>query len=258
MTDKKSDETVSSLTPKQLRFVVEYFAMGNATEAYRAAYDCSRMTNKTVGRNAHALLANNKIAAIVAQRKSEAVDNAGFGLKDAFNELVNVATADATELMNYRRLNCRHCHGVDHAYQWTDEAEYAREYAAWEDRNARAKKKTPPPSDEGGYGFAFNADPHPGCPQCRGEGITDVYFTDTRKLSDGARRLFNGVKVTKDGVTILLRDRDAAVDKIVRMLGGYKDSLVLHPGAAVDSAKDLPMDAAEASRLYAERLKGGK
>ncbi len=246
------------LTPKQLRFVVEYFATGNATEAYRRAYDVTRMQATTVARNAHALLRNDKIATLVAQRKQEAITQASFGLKEAFAELVTVATADATELTAYRRLCCRHCWGVGNAYQWVDEDEYEAEYEAWTARQSAKRKTTrdPQPSDVGGYGFAFNERPNPECPRCRGEGKADAFFADTRFLSPAAKRLFRGVKVTKDGVQVLTRDPDAALDKIVRMLGGYKDTLVVHPGQPVDDAKSLPLDAQEASRLYAQRLKG--
>lgn len=50
------------LTPKQEKFAQIFVETGNASEAYRQAYDTSGMKTETVNRNAMALLADNKIA----------------------------------------------------------------------------------------------------------------------------------------------------------------------------------------------------
>ena len=60
------------LTPKQQKFANEYLACGNASEAYRRAYDCRRMNAKTIGRNAQAALKNNGIATYLASIKKPA------------------------------------------------------------------------------------------------------------------------------------------------------------------------------------------
>lgn len=54
MTDK--------LTPKQERFVQAYIETGNATEAYRQAYDAENMKDSTISVKASELLGNGKIA----------------------------------------------------------------------------------------------------------------------------------------------------------------------------------------------------
>jgi phage terminase small subunit len=53
MTDK--------LTPKQERFVQAYIETGNATEAYRQAYDAKYMKDSTISVKASELLGNGKI-----------------------------------------------------------------------------------------------------------------------------------------------------------------------------------------------------
>jgi phage terminase small subunit len=53
----------SQLTPKQERFLREYLETGNASEAYRRAYDASQMRAKTVNEQASRLLAHRKVAA---------------------------------------------------------------------------------------------------------------------------------------------------------------------------------------------------
>lgn len=55
-------ESKVKLTPKQENFCLAYLETGNASEAYRRAYDSGKMASETVGRNAFALLENSKIA----------------------------------------------------------------------------------------------------------------------------------------------------------------------------------------------------
>ena len=51
------------LTIKQERFCQKYIECGNASEAYRFAYDSDNMSTKTIGRKAKELLDNGKITA---------------------------------------------------------------------------------------------------------------------------------------------------------------------------------------------------
>ena len=57
----------SKLTIKQEKFCLKYHECGNASEAYRHAYDCSRMKPESVNRKAIELLDNGKIAARVKE-----------------------------------------------------------------------------------------------------------------------------------------------------------------------------------------------
>lgn len=76
--------------------------------------------------------------------------------------------------------------------------------------------------DEGG-GVGFNAtrDPHPDCPECFGEGVGRAIAKDTRQLSPGAKALYAGVKVTKEGLEIKMHDKMAALSKIGQHLGMF-------------------------------------
>ena len=51
------------LTIKQENFCLAYFKTGNASEAYREAYDVSKMKPETINRRAHDLVYNGKIKA---------------------------------------------------------------------------------------------------------------------------------------------------------------------------------------------------
>ena len=75
------------LTPKQERFWVEYLATGNATEAYRRAYDTARMTERTIQKRAGELLAHGAIAGRIAAARAKAEDQGVYTLEQHMNEL---------------------------------------------------------------------------------------------------------------------------------------------------------------------------
>ncbi|TPH22906.1 terminase small subunit [Haemophilus haemolyticus] len=83
MSDVKGKSTSDrGLTPKQEKFCQLYIELGNASEAYRQSYNCSKMTTKTVNEEAARLLNNPKITARVEglqqahrQRHNLTVDN---------------------------------------------------------------------------------------------------------------------------------------------------------------------------------------
>ncbi|HIA63337.1 MAG TPA: hypothetical protein EYN93_10655 [Planctomycetaceae bacterium] len=59
------------LTPKQEKFCQQFISTGNASEAYRQSYDCSRMKNTTINRAAHGLAENCKINARIGELQEE-------------------------------------------------------------------------------------------------------------------------------------------------------------------------------------------
>ncbi len=70
-------------------------------------------------------------------------------------------------------------------------------------------------------------DPNPKCRKCGGKGRGSVVITDTRKLSPAAAKLYAGVQVGKDGMKVLLRDRDAAWMAVARHLGMFPTKVEL-------------------------------
>jgi hypothetical protein len=60
---KAAELSVERITPKQERFVLAYIVTGNASKAYREAYDTTGMKPATVHHSAHALLVDPKITA---------------------------------------------------------------------------------------------------------------------------------------------------------------------------------------------------
>lgn len=76
-----------ALTPKQERFCLLYIETGNASEAYRRAYDASRMTSGSVNRKAKELLDNGKITARLDELRAPVVEKAQITLESHLTEL---------------------------------------------------------------------------------------------------------------------------------------------------------------------------
>lgn len=207
-------ETAYGLTPRAASFVIEYLVDRNATQAaIRAGY-----SEKSAQQQGSRLLLNAMVKkAINEQTQAQTVRT--LITKDwLIGQLATIATADVSELMQLRKGCCRHCHGFDHGYQYIDEQEHQAV-----EQHAEAKGIEPPAF--GGYGYVQHAEANPDCPVCGGEGVPRVHMTDTRQLSPAARLLFNGVEMTKNGIKVSVRDRDAALDKIARCLSAYQDRL---------------------------------
>lgn len=66
------------LTVKQEKFCNKYLECGNASEAYRFAYDCKNLTEKTIWSAASVLLDKPKVAQRVAYLKANLAEAAGI------------------------------------------------------------------------------------------------------------------------------------------------------------------------------------
>ncbi len=75
------------LTAKQEAFIRAYLKCGNASEAYRQAYDCKDMKPQTVTRSAHELMQHPNISARVAAYQAKANERAGITLADHLTRL---------------------------------------------------------------------------------------------------------------------------------------------------------------------------
>jgi phage terminase small subunit len=209
------------LTPKQRQFVQEYLVDMNGTQAaIRAGY-----SKKTANEQASRLLANVNVKAALQHATEERSKRTEITQDQVLNLWWALANADPNELIQYRRVCCRHCHGVGHEYQWRDQDEF--ELAV---QRAAQTEGAVLPTDEGGYGFDPKLDPHPSCPKCNGEGHGEVFAADTAKLTGGARLLYDGVKVTERGFEIKMQDRAKALENVARHLGMFNDKLKLEGG----------------------------
>lgn len=252
------------LTEKQEVFARAIGLEGKSqTEAYRQAYDAENMAEKTIFTKASVLAKQDKVAARIAEFKRDRRDTASaevsFNVVKLLETYIAIAFVDPNELIATRVGACRHCWGLDGAYQWK-EREYMRAVADWERACARRKSDEPEPlmpDPSGGFGYRFTAAPNPECVECEGEGLHRVVPMDTTKLSPGAKLLYRGVQQTKDGIKVLFRDQDKALDQIGRILGAYDDKLKLDLQGKMTSLKLMTSDPKEAADAYQKMISGG-
>lgn len=213
----KPDPATKPLTVRQQLFVVEFMVDLNAMQAaIRAGYTASYAKH-----HAAELQAMPHVAAAIAEAMEKRVERVAVTADMVLERWWKIATADPNELIQFRRTACRFCHGVGHAYQWQDTEELNRAIA---DAAAKAGKFNLP-DDSGGLGFVRNADPHPDCPKCRGEGYGGIHANDTRRLKGPAALLYAGAKESKDGFEIKMHDQMKALDNIARHLGMFVDKV---------------------------------
>lgn len=168
-------------------FIAEYLRDSNGRRAAIAA----GYSAKTADQQASRLLKTVKVRAEVDRHESEIVRqvqaDTGITKAKALQEAWSIVTADANDLIQYRRLACDECHGG-----CLNRADRMR-------------------------------DPDPQCKQCAGEGLGSVYVHDTRLLSPQARALYAGVKVTKEGLEVKMHSKLDALEKVFKHLGLYKE-----------------------------------
>lgn len=93
-------EKMSKLTIKQEKFCNKYVECGNASEAYRFAYDCSKMKEKSVNENASVMFNNAKIAARVDELKNELKNKSDITKERLLEELSKIAFSSIAHLHN--------------------------------------------------------------------------------------------------------------------------------------------------------------
>ena len=105
-----------SLTVKQESFVNKYIECGNASEAYRHAYDYEKMKSTTVNRKAKELMENGKITArlgelraISAERNAVTVDSLTKELEEA---RVMATDQEAAQAMIAATMGKAKLHGI--------------------------------------------------------------------------------------------------------------------------------------------------
>ncbi|WP_211474998.1 terminase small subunit [Collimonas humicola] len=222
---RRAQEIVNGfdLPPKVKLFVVEYTKDMNGTQAaIRAGYSA-----KTANEQAAQHLAKLSIKQAIDAVLNDRIEQGIFDGDMVISRWVEISQANPNSLTQYRRVNCRYCWGEGHRYQYTPAEMEDAKLALFDVNAKRALDELPELEwdDKGGLGFVGNRDPHPGCPECWGEGVGCPFFTDTRKLGRESLPLYAGVKQTKDGLEIQMHNQTDALDKLARHFGLYKDKL---------------------------------
>lgn len=257
------------LSDQREMFCLEYCKDRNATRAAkRAGY-----SEKTAYQQGYLLLKNCDVRARINDLLREHAQNLSIETTDVLQRLWDTATGDVNDIVRLEHRACRHCHGIDHEYQWKTQREFKQ---AQEDTiqrlgagNADAllalgqamdEGRAIPglPDDAGGYGFDATADPNPDCPECHGEGVTKVVIPDTREAL--SHPLYDGVKQTQHGVEVKIADRAKALEQIARHLQMFKDQVEINASedliraARAISASSPSLDP-EYARKNASRLR---
>lgn len=76
------------LTEKQSRFVAEYLKTGNASEAYRAAYNAANMKPETIHQRAYELLKDSEVAARLAEARERVQKRTEITLESLTQDLL--------------------------------------------------------------------------------------------------------------------------------------------------------------------------
>lgn len=222
------------LTSQQETFAQGCVELCNQSAAYRRAYDVGSDTKwTTIASNASALANLPHVAKRIRELQDLAAARTAIPTAaQRIAEIREIESANPDEIIGIRWVNCRHCRGEDHAFQWRDEAEYAQACDA-----ARTAGKAFPDCS-GGWGFHALKEPVSDCPRCFGVGEQRPFVADTSKLTKGAKRLYRGVKIKADGsMEILLADQTKYTDMLNRIQGIYKDPTAANPPQSSTAAQ---------------------
>lgn len=248
-----------TLTASEEAFCQHYAVHRDGAAAYRHAYNTDRDSKKTT----HQVAASKMLSlAKISQRIEEIISastkdtQAALTLAEIQQLWRDIALADPNELIGLKVGCCRYCWGVNHQYQWR-EREYMEEVAKAE-RIAKRDPDYPFPDPSGGLDFNHTIAPNPECPECRGEGVDRVVARDTSKLSPGARLLYGGVKKKRDGIELIIADKQKALENLTRMMGGFKDNVKVDGSIAAAAAfvRLETKDPNEAAKAYADFIAG--
>lgn len=87
---------VVKLTPKQEKFCQLYIELGNASEAYRQAYDCKKMKPESIHVNAAQLLESTKVALRMGELQAAHRQRHNLEVDDLLEELEEARKAALT------------------------------------------------------------------------------------------------------------------------------------------------------------------
>ena len=93
------------LTPKQEKFAQVYVQTGNASEAYRQAYDASKTKPDVVNVNASKMMANTKVLLRVKELQEETAKRELWTREDSVNVLKAIAKGQDPEARPTDKVN---------------------------------------------------------------------------------------------------------------------------------------------------------
>lgn len=88
------------LSVKQENFCNYYIECGNASEAYRRAFSCGKMSENTIWSKSSILLSNDKVRARVKELQEEQKKKSDITKERVLNELSNIAFSSIADMHN--------------------------------------------------------------------------------------------------------------------------------------------------------------
>lgn len=95
----KSSATMA-LTVKQEAFCNKHIECGNASEAYRHAYDCANMREATINNSAYKLLKSGEITARLQELQASVAERSTLKRDDIVRQLADVILSDITDFVS--------------------------------------------------------------------------------------------------------------------------------------------------------------
>jgi hypothetical protein len=211
-----------ALSVKAERFVASYMEHGNATRAYREAFDVSGMLPATIKRKAFDVLHSAPVAVRLGELRTIAAEALNTSVAELALQAHEIATATVHDLQPVEVYACRVCHSADGRHPaWIDADEYADACEAWA-ASQDSPKPLKKPDARGGFNHDVFAAPSPSCKACRGHGVPVMRTLPTADLSPGARQLYAGATVAPDGtLRVMVEDRTKWADMRNKLLGLY-------------------------------------
>lgn len=211
------------ISDNERQFVAELLAdpKMNRTAAYEKVF---RSRGKVASSSAAKLMLKPAILEAIEKEKADRLRRAGLTADDVLRQIYDIATTDTNDLIEWRVGACRYCYGLNHRRQFTA-GEYESELEAY--RSGKKYESDDHFDSKGGIGFDPRKPPHPDCPECWGEGHGREILKDSRNLSPGARTLYNGVRRSKNGIEVLQRSKDRALELAAKHTGVSKETIAL-------------------------------
>jgi phage terminase small subunit len=260
MSKFKSDKMIDGQPERERieRYCGARVESGNRMYAYRSAFVVDEVkTAQWIWDKVRELESDPEVQARIQEMKDEANKAQIVTVQKLLQDWADIADADPNELISLQIDCCRHCHGLDHGYQWAHEMEYAKECARVLDLAAMKKTEPVMPDMSGGFGFHPSREPVGSCPNCFGRGVTTPLPRDTRKLSPQARKLYAGIKIGANGsLEIKMHDQMKAREQLARVMGYFKDGAI--PVSVTEPAKERqgPTTLEDAQRSYMRLITG--
>lgn len=205
-------------TVSEWLFIGEYLIDFNATRAMeRTGY-----VGRYAGKEGYKMLKRPAVAAEVKRCIDVIKQNKKITVEMIVQDAIDVLNADPRDLIIYRQSACRYCHGVEHLHQYTEGEQRRRRQA--HHKSDEWLKQGEPFDPEGGIGYDADAEPHPDCPECAGGGVPNLVMRDGHQIPPDAAKLLAGYEMTKNGIKVIMRSKDAARDVLAKFQGMYKDA----------------------------------